>query len=97
MKYIVNHLLKNYPTNKTKIKSKSFGNNWSSDLLDMNDYDPKNNRGYRYVLVVIDIFSNFGWTIPLKIKFAHSITDAFSHVIKTSRRKPNLLETDVGK
>ena len=36
---------KNYPTNKTIIKS--IDDTWSSDLSDMNDYGPKNNRGYR--------------------------------------------------
>ena len=86
---------KNYETNKTM--NKSIDDTWSSDLLDMNDYSPKNNRGYRYILVVIDNFSKFGWTIPLKNKYAQSITDAFSQIIKTSRRKPNLLETDDGK
>ena len=86
---------KNYPTNKTMIKS--VGDTWSSDLLDMNDYGPKNNKGYRYILVVIDNFSKFGWTIPLKNKFSQSITDAFSEIIKSSNRKPNLLETDDGK
>ena len=63
----------------------------------MNDYGIKNNKGYRYILVVIDNFSKFGWTIPLKNKYAQSITDAFSQIIKTSKRKPNLLETDDGK
>ena len=85
----------NYPTNKTKIKS--IDDTWSSDLLDMNDYVIENNKGYRYILVVIDNFSKFGWTIPLKNKHAQSITDAFSQIIRTSRRKPNLLETDDGK
>ena len=85
----------NYLTNKTKIKS--IDDTWSSDLLDMNDYGPKNNKGYRYILVVIDDFSKFGWTIPLKNKYAQSITDAFSELIKSSNRKPNLLETDDGK
>ena len=33
----------------------------------------------------------------MKNKYAHSITDAFSQIIKTFRRKPNLLETDHGK
>ena len=65
-----------YPTNKIIIKS--IGDTWSSDLLDMNDYGPKNNKGYRYVLVVIDKFSKFAWTTPLKNKYAQSITDAFS-------------------
>ena len=63
----------------------------------MNDYGSKNNKGYRYILVVIDNFSKFGWTIPLKNKFSQSITDAFSEIIKSSNRKPNLLETDDGK
>ena len=63
----------------------------------MDDYDPKNNRGYRYFLVVIDNVCNFGWTIPLKNKYAQSLTDAFSEKIKSSNRKPNLLETDDGK
>ena len=63
----------------------------------MNDYGIKNNKGYRYILVVIDNFSKFGWTIPLKNKYAQSITDSFSQIIITSRRKPNVLETDDGK
>ena len=54
-------------------------------------------KGYRYILVVIDNFSKIGWTIPLKNKYAQSITDAFSQIIKTSRRKTNLLETDDAK
>ena len=87
--------MRNYLTNKTIIKS--IDDTWSSDLLDMNDYGTKNNKGYRYILVVIDSFSKFGWTIPLKNKYAQSITDAFSQIIKKSRRKPNLLETDDGK
>ena len=86
---------KNYPTNKTIIKS--IDDTWSSDLLDMNDYGPKNNKGYRYILVVIDNFSKFGWTTPLRNKYAQSIVDSFSEIIKSSNRKPKLLETDDGK
>ena len=74
----------NYQTNKTTIKS--IDDTWSSDLLGMNDYGPKNNKGYRYFLVVIDNFSKFGWTVPLKNKYAQSIPDAFSQIIKTSKR-----------
>ena len=76
---------------------KSIDDTWSSDLLDMNDYGRKNNRGYRYMLVVIDHLNKFAWTIPLKNKYGQSITDAFSQTIKTSKRKPNLLETYDGK
>ena len=88
-------LKKKYETNKTMIRS--IDDSWSSDLLDKNDYGPKSNRGYRYVLVFIDISSNFGWTVPLKNKDAQPITDAFLEIIKLSNRKLNRLETDDGK
>ena len=62
----------------------------------MSDYGIKNIKGYRYILVVIGKFSKFSWTIPLKNKYAQSITEAFSQIVKPSNRKPNLLETDDG-
>ena len=63
----------------------------------MNDYGNNNNKSCRYMLVVFDKFSKFGWTIPLKNKYAQSITDAFSQIVNSSKRKPSLLETDGGK
>ena len=62
----------------------------------MNDYSPEKIKGYIYLLVVIDNFSKFAWLLLLKNKYAPSITDAFSQIIKTSKRKPYLLETDDG-
>ena len=45
------------------------------DLLDLNDYGPKNNKGYRYCLIVIDNFSKYGWAIPIKNKNSQTIKD----------------------
>ena len=67
------------------------------DILDLKDYGPENNRGYRYILFIIDDFSKFGWTIPLKNKNAHTIKDSFENILISSKRKPNLIETDRGK
>ena len=53
-------------------------------------------RGHRYILEVTDNFSKFGWTIPLKNKYAESITDAFFQIVKTSKRTPKIPETDHG-
>ena len=86
---------KNYITNKTDVYY--IDDIWSLDILDLKDYGPENNRGYRYVLVTIDNFSKFGWTIPLKNKNAQTIKDSFENIIITSKRKPNLLESDRGK
>ena len=86
---------KYYPTNKTDVYY--IDDIWSLDILDLKDYGPKNNRGYRYVLVTIDNFSKFGWTIPLKNKNAQTIKDSFENILISSKRKPNLIETDRGK
>ena len=64
---------KNYLTNKTFVKY--IDETWSSDLIDMNDYGTENNRGYRYILTVIDNFSKFAWTVPLKNKLSQTIKD----------------------
>ena len=86
---------KNYATNKTDVYF--IDDIWSLDILDLKDYGPENNRGYRYVLVVIDNFSKFGWTSPLKNKHAQTIKDSFEIILTNSKRKPNLTESDRGK
>ena len=86
---------KYYPTNKTDVHY--IDDIWSLDILDLKDYGPENNRGYRYVLVIMDNFSKYGWKIPLKNKNAQTIKDSFENIIINSKRKPNLIETDRGK
>ena len=86
---------KYYPTNKTN--TYNIDDIWSLDILDSKDYGPKNNRGYRYVLVTIDNFSKYGWTVPLKNKNAQTIKDSFENILISSKRKPNLIESDRGK
>ena len=86
---------KYYPTNKTDVYY--IDDIWSLDILDLKDYGPKNNRGYRYVLVTIDNFSKFGWTIPLKNKNAQTIKNSFENILTSSKRKPSLVESDRGK
>ena len=70
---------------------------WSLNILDLKDYGLENNRGYRYNLVIIDTFSKFGWTVPLRDKNAQTIKDSFESILKNSKRKPNLIESDRGK
>ena len=48
-------------------------------------------------MVVIDNFSKFGWTVPLKNKSAQTIKDSFEIILINSKRKPNLIESDRGK
>ena len=86
---------KNYVTNKTDVYH--IDDIWSLDILDLKDYGPENNKGYRYILVIIDNFSKYGWTVPLKNKNAQSIKDSFENILISSKRKPNFIETDRGK
>ena len=86
---------KNYDTNKTDVYH--IVEIWSLDILDLKDYGPKNNKGYRYVLVIIDNFSKFGWTVPLKNKNAQTIKDSFENILISSKRSPNLIGSDRGK
>lgn len=44
-------------------------------------------KGIKYLLNVIDVFSKFAWSVPLKDKTGKSITDAFQHIVKSSKRK----------
>ena len=86
---------KNYATNKTDVYH--INDIWSFDILDLKDYVPKNNTGFRFVLVIVNIFSKFGWTIALKNKKSQAIKDFCENVLINSKRKPKLIESDCGK
>ena len=45
---------------------------------------------------MIDNFSKFCGTIPLKIKSAETRKDSFENILISSKKKPNLVETDDG-
>ena len=85
---------KNYPTNK--IIYNHIDEIWSIDLADMIDYKISNIKGYRYIFIVIDIYSKYLWAIPLKNKYSQTITNEFSNIITTSKRKLLKLESDRG-
>ena len=86
--------LRNYPTNK--IVYNSIDEIWSNDLADFSDYKTSNNKGFRYIFIVIDNFSKYLWAIPLKNKYSQTITNEFSNILKTSKRKPLKIESDRG-
>ena len=86
--------LKKYPTNK--IIYNHIDEIWSIDLADMVDYKISNNKGFRYIFVIIDNYSKYLWAIPLKNKYSQTITDEFSNISTTSKRKPLKIEIDRG-
>ena len=86
---------KNYATNKTDVYH--IDDIRSLDILDLKDYGTENNRGYRYVLVILDNFPKFVWTVPIKIENAQTIKASLQNILINSKRKPNLIESDRGK
>ena len=54
----------------------------------------KFNKGILFSLCVIDIFSKYAWTIPLKDKKSITITNAFQKILGESNRKPNEIWVD---
>ena len=66
---------RNYPTKK--IIYNHIDEIWSIDLADFSDYKTSNNKGYRYIFLIIDNFSKYLWAIPLKSKCSQTITIEF--------------------
>ena len=55
----------------------------------------KFNKGIKYLLTVIDVFSKYGWIVPLKNKTGSEVAKALRQIFK--ERKPSKLWVDKGK
>ena len=85
---------KTYRRNKTV--TGGIDKQWQADLADMQSI-ARDNEGYKYILTVIDVFSKFAWTIPVKSKGAAHMREAFQELLKiATHRKPTRLQTDAG-
>ena len=84
-KFIQN--LKNYSEFKDNI--------WGADLTDM-QLISNLNKGFRFLLSFIDIFSKYAWVVPLKDKIGISIVNVFQKILYKSGCKPNKIWADKG-
>ena len=80
---------------KRRVISDGIDEIWSADLVDM-QWNSKENKGVKYLLNVIDVFSKFVWSVPIRDKTGKSIVEAFQHIINESNRKPKKLWVDQG-
>ena len=81
--------------NKRKVYSSFKDNIWGADLADMQLLS-KFNKGIKYLLCVIDLFSKYAFVVPLKDKKGISIVNAFQSILNKSKRKPNKIWVDKG-
>ena len=80
--------------NKRRVLVSGVDKIWAADLADMKAFS-KYNQGYNFILLVIDIFSKYGWTIPLKNKEGKTVASALKTIFK--ERKPEKMWVDKGK
>ena len=78
---------------KRRVYVNSIDQTWAVDLADMQQYS-KQNKHYKYLLAVIDVFSKYGWLIPLKNKTGVTVSEAFKTLFE--ERKPKFIWSDKG-
>ena len=81
--------------NKRKVYSQFKDNIWGVDLADMQSLSRKN-KGIKYLLCAIDLYSKYVFVISLKDKKGICIVNAFNKIIKQSSRNPNKIWIDQG-
>lgn len=95
---LVNELHKpakiNFKRRRTIIKG--LDDLWQMDLAEMGNY-ARENKNFKYILVVIDCFSKFVWTKPIKTKSGEEVMRAIDDILKDSKRTPKNLQSDQGK
>ena len=80
---------------KIKVYSQFKDNIWGVDLADMPSLNRKN-KGIKYLLCAIDLYSKYAFVIPLENKKGISVTNGFNKIIKQFNRKPNKIWVDQG-
>ena len=65
------------------------------DLMDMQEWQ-KHNNGDKYIFSIIDVFSKYGWLIPLADKQAKTIIDALKGVLESINKQAKMIWCDNG-
>lgn len=81
---------------RRKYSMRGIADTLQADLIDMQSFK-EGNRGYRYILIVIDVFSKKAYAQALKDKTAKSTTDAMEVILKQVGQHVRNLQTDDGK
>ena len=69
---------------RRSVYAKNVDEIWTADLMDVHRY-ARVNRGYKYILVVLDVFSRFAWARPLKTKTGAEVANAFQDIFREGR------------
>ena len=77
------------PKSGGRVTASRLDDRWQADLIDWKQMDASKNEGYKYILVVVDVFSRFMWTIPTESKSLETTIGTFDGLLRDSGRKPS--------
>ena len=80
---------------RRRVYAKGVDSIWAADLLENKRYINEN-ENYRYILVIVDVFSKMAWARPMLKKNAPSSVAAFEDVLKETGLKPMKIWSDKG-
>jgi hypothetical protein len=80
---------------KRRVVLTSKDDTWAMDLVDMSMFHDTND-GIKWMMNVIDIYTRFAWSVPMKTKTAKEVLDAFQKIMQDSDRKPSKIWVDQG-
>ena len=80
---------------KKKVHAAFKDNIWGADLADI-QLISKFNKGVKFFLCVIDIFSKYAWLVTLRDTRSVGIVAAFQSILKQLNRKPSKIWVDKG-
>lgn len=83
---------RNYP--RRRVELKGLNDLWQIDLAELIPY-AKSNQGYKYLVMIINAFSKYGWVRAIKSKDRFEVAKAVESIIK-STTPPKLIQTDRG-
>jgi transposase InsO family protein len=83
-----------FPRNVTY--ADNIDDSWQTDLTDFQSLKADNDN-MTFILCVIDVFSKYGWAVPLKDKTGKSMIQGFETIFKQTSRRPTKLFSDKGK
>ena len=69
---------------------------WQIDLMEMIPF-ANINKGYRYIMTCIDVFSRYAYVMPLRSKGDEEVAKAMQKVLANAKPPPNNIQTDRGK
>ena len=74
----------NFPRNRVIVTE--YDGQWQADLVDISSL-ARFNKGYKFLLTCIDVFSKFACVVPLKNKTGESLVNGFQSILDLGRSR----------